>query len=119
MNKSWMPLGRTTEGRLSPQYFDGVMSFINFAMTSMNRKGDILCPCIKCVNYYRQNPRILQIHLLQHGIMQTYTIWELHGEPRTTNEPIEMTNNEVLGGIDTLLEDRIREESTNTQGEEV
>ena len=49
--------------------------------------------------------------------MQTYTIWELHGEPRTTNEPIEMTNNEVLGGIDTLLEDRIRGESTNNQGE--
>ena len=119
MDKSWIPLGRTSEGRLSQQYFDGVMAFINFAITVMNRKGEILCPCTKCVNYYLQKPQIVQIHLLRHGIMQTYTIWDEHGESHTMNESFEMTDNEVVGGIDALVEDRIRGEPTDTHGEEV
>ncbi|XP_028113773.1 uncharacterized protein LOC114311807 [Camellia sinensis] len=51
-------------------------------MAVIDRDGKILCPCRKCVNVVRQNFQIVQIHLLQHGIISTYTIWHMHGEPR-------------------------------------
>ncbi|GFS46240.1 hypothetical protein Acr_00g0100990 [Actinidia rufa] len=56
--------------------------------------------------------------------MQSYTIWHEHGEPRVSdNIPhSEMRDKQYhdIGGIDALVEDRIRAESTNvTQGEEM
>ncbi|XP_057514743.1 uncharacterized protein LOC130796406 [Actinidia eriantha] len=56
--------------------------------------------------------------------MQSYTIWHEHGEQRVSdNVPhSEMRDKQYhdLGGIDALVEDRIRAESTNvTQGEEM
>ncbi|XP_028122986.1 uncharacterized protein LOC114320089 [Camellia sinensis] len=91
-------------------------------MVVIDRDGKIFCPCRKCVNVIRPNFQIVQIHLLQHGIIPTYTIWHVHREPRESNEayhhdiPVEC--NEVLGGIDALVEDQIRGESTNTTQEE-
>ncbi|CAL5445178.1 unnamed protein product [Camellia sinensis] len=82
MDKSWIALGCTVDGRISQPYFDGVISFLHFAMAVIDRDGKILCPCRKCVNVVRQNFQIVQIHLLQHGIISTYTIWHMHGEPR-------------------------------------
>ncbi|XP_028087367.1 uncharacterized protein LOC114288080 [Camellia sinensis] len=122
MDKSWIALGSTVDGRISRAYNDGVISFLRFAMAVIDRDGKILCPCRKCVNVIRQKFQIVQIHLLQHGIIPTYTIWHVHGEPRESNEAyhhdIPVEGNEVLGGIDALVEDRIRGESTNTTQEE-
>ncbi|XP_028101245.1 uncharacterized protein LOC114300576 [Camellia sinensis] len=122
MDKSWIALGSTVDGRISRAYNDGVISFLRFAMAVIDRDGKILCPCRKCVNVVRQKFQIVQIHLLQHGIIPTYTIWHVHGEPRESNEAyhhdIPVEGNEVLGGIDALVEDRIRGESTNTTQEE-
>jgi hypothetical protein len=73
MDKSWMTLGKTTNGRMSPQYFQGVDSFINFAKAVVDKNGNIQCPCVNCLNIYRQTLGVVQIHLLQRGIMQTYT----------------------------------------------
>ncbi|XP_028068682.1 uncharacterized protein LOC114271251 [Camellia sinensis] len=98
MDKSWIALGSTVDGRISRAYNDG------------------------CVNVVRQNFQIVQIHLLQHGIIPTYIIWHVHGEPRESNEAyhhdIPVEGNEDLGGIDALVEDRIRGELTNTTQEE-
>ncbi|XP_028085055.1 uncharacterized protein LOC114286158 [Camellia sinensis] len=122
MDKSWIALGSIVDGRISRPYNDGVISFLCFAMAVIDRDGKILCPCRKCVNVVRQNFQIVQIHLLQHGIIPTYTIWHVHGEPCESNEAyhhdIPVEGNEVLGGIDALVEDRIRGESTNTTQEE-
>ncbi|XP_028087238.1 uncharacterized protein LOC114287975 [Camellia sinensis] len=122
MDKSWIALGSTVDGRISLAYYDRVISFLRFAMAVIDRDGKILCPCRKCVNVVRHNFQIVQIHLLQHGIISTYTIWHVHGEPRESNEAhhhdIPVKGNEVLGGIDALVEDRIRGQSTNTTQEE-
>ena len=119
MDRSWIALGSTVDGRISRAYNDGVISFLRFVMAVIDQDGKILCPYLKCVNVVRQN---FQIHLLQHGIIPTYTIWHVHGEPRESNEAyhhdIPIEGNEVLGGIDALVEDRIRGESTNTTQEE-
>ncbi|KAL7193916.1 hypothetical protein ACSBR2_025538 [Camellia fascicularis] len=56
--------------------------------------------------------------------MQTYTIWHQHGESRVSNEAyyddkMQLDGDEILGGIDALVEDQIRGESIDTtQGEE-
>ena len=73
MDKSWMTLGRTTNGRMSPQYFQGVDSFINFAKAVMDKNGNIQCPYLNYLNIYRQTLGFVQVDLLQLGIMQTYT----------------------------------------------
>ncbi|XP_028076467.1 uncharacterized protein LOC114278592 [Camellia sinensis] len=125
MDKSWIALGRTIDGRMSKPYNDGVKLFRQFAMGVLDQNGNNLCPCIKCVNFYRQNLQNVEIRLLQYGIMQTYTIWHQHGEPRVSNEvyhddEMQLDGDEILGGIEAVVEDRIKGESTvTTQGKEV
>ncbi|XP_028084685.1 uncharacterized protein LOC114285803 [Camellia sinensis] len=123
MDKSWIALGKTPDGRISQSFIDGVTSFIKFAMAVVDQEGKIPCPCLNCVNYYSQNLRNVQIHLLQYGIMQTYTIWHEHREPRVSNEAhreMAIDEDEVLGGIDALVEDRIRGEPNDSpQNEEI
>uniref|UniRef100_A0A2N9GCW6 Transposase-associated domain-containing protein n=1 Tax=Fagus sylvatica TaxID=28930 RepID=A0A2N9GCW6_FAGSY len=110
MDKGWMTLGKTTNGRISPQYFQGVDSFINFAKAVVDKNGKIQCPCVNCLNIYRQTLGVVQVHLLQRGIMQTYTKWYEHGEPRVSNNTHcnEMSNTDHTCGIDDLVEDRVR-----------
>lgn len=123
MDKTWMSLAKTTEGRMSQPYRDGVMSFLHHAMKVADEEGYIICPCSKCVNHCRQLVRHVQIHLLQYGIMQSYTIWHKHGEPRMSDETphhYAMNSSEFrdFGGIDALVEDQIRGDSTNTKPRE-
>ena len=65
----------------------------------------------------------MRIHLLHHGIMQSYISWYNHGEPRVLNENIhdnEMLDGDHMDGIDALVGDQIREEPRNaTEDEEV
>ncbi|XP_058210514.1 uncharacterized protein LOC131322935 [Rhododendron vialii] len=121
MDKTWMKMGMTTDGRISQLYYNGVTSFIQFARAVIDAQGYIPCPCLKCVNFYRKSPEVVRIHLIQHGIMQSYTIWHEHGEPRELDDVRhhEMRDGD-LGGMDALVEDRIRGEPIDaTQHEEV
>ena len=72
MDKSWMKMSKTLNGKLSHPYIEGVNAFINFARAVVDLSGNIPCPCIHCVNCYRQSPHTLRIHLLHRGIMQSY-----------------------------------------------
>ena len=49
MDKSWMTMGKTLDGRLSHPYIEGVNAFINSARAVVDLSGNILCPCIHCV----------------------------------------------------------------------
>ncbi|KAF7116710.1 hypothetical protein RHSIM_RhsimUnG0018000 [Rhododendron simsii] len=121
MDKNWMKIGMTADGRISQLYYNGVTSFIQFARAVIDAQGNIPCPCLKCVNFYRKSPEVVRIHLIQHGIMQSYIIWHEHGEPRESDNVRhhEMRDGD-LGGIDALVEDRIRGEPIDaTQHEEV
>ena len=117
MDNSWMTLGKTPGDKLSQQYIDGVNSFLTFERTVVDQSGNILRSCIDCLNCYQQYAHTMQIHLLHRGIMQDYTKWYYHGEPRELNEHIddeEMLDNDHLDGIDVLVEDRIRGEPRDT-----
>jgi hypothetical protein len=72
------------------------------------------------VNFYRQTPKIVQIHLLQYGIMQSYTKWFEHGEPRVLDDSHdhETLDTQSLDGTDVMVEDRVRGESIDMQQDE-
>ena len=112
-----MTLGKTPGDKLSQQYIDGVNSFLTFERTVVDQSGNILRSCIDYLNCYQQYAHIVQIRLLHRGIMQDYTKWYYHREPRELNEHIddeEMLDNDHLDGIDVLVEDRIRREPRDT-----
>ncbi|XP_050289784.1 uncharacterized protein LOC126727931 [Quercus robur] len=123
MDKSWMIVGKTPDGKLSHLYIEGVNTFINFARAVVDLSDNILCPCIHSVNCYRQSLHIVRIHLLHRGIMQFYINRYNHGEPRVLNENFH--DNEILDGdhmdsINAFVGDRNREEPRNaTEDEEV
>ena len=116
MDKSWMTIGKTPDGRLSHPYIEGVNAFINFARVVVDLSGNILCSCIHSGNCYRQSLNTVCIHLFHRGIMQSYINWYNHGEPHILNENIhdnEMSNGDHMDGIDALVGDRIRGEPRN------
>ena len=101
-------MGKTPDGRLSRPYIEGVNAFINFAKAVVDLSGNIPCPCIHCVNCYRQSLHTVRIHLLHRGIMQSYINWHNHGESRVLNENIhdnEMSDGDHMDGIDALVGD--------------
>ena len=116
-------MSMTLNGKLSHPYIEGVNAFINFARAVVDLSGNIPCPCIHCVNCYRQSPHTLRIHLLHHGIMQSYINQYNHGESLVLNKNIhdnEMSDGDHMNGINALVNDRIREEPRNaTEDEEV
>ena len=67
-----MTMGKIPDGRLSHPYIEGVNAFINSARVVVDLSGNIPCPCIHCVNCYRQSLQTMRIHLLHCGIMQSY-----------------------------------------------
>ena len=110
MDKSWITMGKTPDGRLSRPYIEWINAFINFAKVVVDLTGNIPCPCIHCVNYYRQSLHTTRIHLLYRGIMQSYINWYNHRESRILNENIhdnEMSYGDYMDGIDALIGDRI------------
>ena len=111
MDKSWMTMGKTPDGRLSHPYIEGVNAFINSARAIVDLSGNIPCPRIHCVNFYRQSPQILRIHLLHRGIMQSYINLYNHGESRVLNEMIhdnEMSDGDHMDGIDAIKDEEVR-----------
>ena len=123
MDKSWMTMGKTPDGRLSRPYIEGVNAFINFAKAVVDLSGNIPYPCIHCVNCYRQSLHIVHIHLFHCGIMQSYINWYNHGESRVLNKNIhdnEMSDDNHMDGIDALVGDQIKGKPRNaTEDEEV
>ncbi|GLT55221.1 hypothetical protein SLA2020_283620 [Shorea laevis] len=77
MDKSWITLPRT-----DPNYRNGVLDFIQFALENTTTPGKIVCPCKKC--YFRNTltSRDVYDHLVsgKGGFMQSYTTWYMHGE---------------------------------------
>ena len=111
-----MIMCKTVDGRLSRRYITRVDAFINFARAAVDSSGNILCLCIHCMNCYLKFLHIVRIHLLYHGIMQSYVKWYNHGEPCVLNENIhdnEILHGDHIDGIDALVGDRIRGEPRN------
>ncbi|CAH9076712.1 unnamed protein product [Cuscuta europaea] len=92
--------------RIHPKYKDGVNEFLNLAFTRAAVDGCINCPCKKCVFRDLHNWENVHSHLICHGFVEGYTLWNFHGEGLPSME-IEQSmdcdsNDEGLNDIDDI-----------------
>ncbi|KAJ8437670.1 hypothetical protein Cgig2_028608 [Carnegiea gigantea] len=82
-NKEWMKL----KNRSTSQYLQGVDKFLEFAFSvafpnenMQIERRTIRCPYNNCPNVYFKIRRDARYDLLKNDILQSYTIWDKHGE---------------------------------------
>ncbi|KAJ8437170.1 hypothetical protein Cgig2_010931 [Carnegiea gigantea] len=82
-DKEWMKL----KNQSTSQYLQGVNKFLEFAFSVafpneniQMEKRTIRGPCNSCLNVYFKTRRDVHYDLLKNGILQSYTIWDKHGE---------------------------------------
>ena len=75
IDKSWIQ-----KSRVSSEYYQGVLEFLDFAFSNALGKEMLPCPCIRCNNCLMQKREIMYDHLLDNGIARNYVRWLMHGE---------------------------------------
>ncbi|BBH03855.1 Ankyrin repeat family protein [Prunus dulcis] len=110
--------------RCADEYLDGIEDFIEFARRHNPGATRIRCPCRRCNNTLFETIENVGFHLVKNGMIETYSIWNLHGEqvdhasssnaPRVDNvEPIVDPNDQVMG----IIQDAFPFASTNINQE--
>ncbi|GAU38745.1 hypothetical protein TSUD_158760 [Trifolium subterraneum] len=108
MDRSWMKANR-----LSAEYKQGVMEFLQFAEKNIPPPEKeipplFLCPCVFCANKEpKRNKKEIMNHLICDWICQTYTQWIRHGEVVATPSVSQREN--VSVDMDDRLEDMMRD----------
>ncbi|KAI5342853.1 hypothetical protein L3X38_010729 [Prunus dulcis] len=106
MSRRWIQ----NPNRCADEYLDGIEDFIEFARRHNPSATRIRCPCRRCNNTFWETIENVGFHLVRNGMIETYSIWNLHGEqvdhasssnaPRVDNvEPIVDPNDQVMGII--------------------
>ncbi|KAI5346242.1 hypothetical protein L3X38_014121 [Prunus dulcis] len=110
--------------RCADEYLDGIEDFIEFARRHNPGATRIRCPCRRCNNTLWETIENVGFHLVRNGMIETYSIWNLHGKqvdhasssnaPRVDNvEPIVDPNDQVMG----IIQDVFPFASTNINQE--
>ncbi|KAI5318329.1 hypothetical protein L3X38_038037 [Prunus dulcis] len=106
--------------RCADEYLDEIEDFTEFASRQNPGATRIRCPCRRCNNTLFETIENVGFHLVRNGMIETYSIWNLHGEqvdhasssnaPRVDNvEPIVDPNDQVMG----IIQDAFPFASTN------
>ncbi|CAL9025555.1 unnamed protein product [Prunus brigantina] len=66
--------------RCADEYLDGIEDFIEFARRHNPGATRIRCPCRRCNNTLWETTENVEFHLVRNGMIETYSIWNLHGE---------------------------------------
>ncbi|BBG92641.1 hypothetical protein Prudu_000434 [Prunus dulcis] len=120
MSRRWIH----NPNRCADEYLDGIEDFIEFARRHNPGATRIRCPCRRCNNTLWETIENVGFHLVRNGMIETYSIWNLHGEqvdhasssnaPRVDNvEPIVDPNDQVMG----IIQDVFPFASTNINQE--
>src|SRR6266496_5534848 len=76
MSRQWM-----YDDRCSPQFVNGVQTFLLAAEENKRADGFMPCPCVGCKNGHNySNLRTIRVHLFESGFMPHYNVWTKHGE---------------------------------------
>jgi hypothetical protein len=69
------------DDRCSPQFINGVCTFVVAAEANKRADGFMYCPCAGCKNDRNySNSRTIHVHLFESGFMSSYNCWTKHGE---------------------------------------
>ena len=76
MSRQWM-----YDDRCSPQFVEGVHTFLLAAEANKRADGFMPCPCAGCKNGHNYSTsRTIHVHLFESGFMPHYNVWTKHGE---------------------------------------
>ncbi|XP_037428486.1 uncharacterized protein LOC119294418, partial [Triticum dicoccoides] len=76
MSRQWM-----YDDRCSPQFVEGVHTFLLAAEANKRTDGFMPCPCAGCKNGRNYSTsRTIHVHLFESGFMPHYNVWTKHGE---------------------------------------
>ncbi|BBH03030.1 hypothetical protein Prudu_013783 [Prunus dulcis] len=120
MSRRWIH----NPNRCADEYLDGIEDFIEFARRHNPGATRIRCPCRRCNNTLWETIENVGFHLVRNGMIETYSIWNLHGEQldhasssnatRMDNvEPIVDPNDQVMD----IIQDAFPFASTNINHE--
>ncbi|MBV8802557.1 MAG: DUF4218 domain-containing protein [Gammaproteobacteria bacterium] len=90
--------------KFSDAYKQGVHSFLEFAYRNLDLSQKVHCPCRKCANIYYQNAETIAKHLLEYGIMFSYSKWYLHGETDDISNIDNRCQNDQFNDHDEMFE---------------
>ncbi|CAL2237470.1 unnamed protein product [Prunus armeniaca] len=121
MDRRWIH----NPNRCADEYLDGIEDFIEFARRHNPGATRIRCPCRRCNNTLWETIENVGFHLVRNGMIETYSIWNLHGEQlehasssnatRVDNvQPIVDANDQVMD----IIQDVFPFASTNMNQEE-
>ncbi|KAL4568843.1 hypothetical protein LXL04_024460 [Taraxacum kok-saghyz] len=79
IDKNWIAL----ENRNSPEFQQGLLSFVEMSKAHVDNKGLIRCPCRICVNNDFKTIFQMKGHIHRLGFEQRYITWVYHGESST------------------------------------
>jgi hypothetical protein len=74
---------KDNNGQVTEEFKNGVDDFIKIAKRQLGVAdvlGRIFCPCFKCKNCVREKTFWVEKHLYEHGFMENYLNWTIHGE---------------------------------------
>ncbi|KAJ0523415.1 putative Transposase-associated domain-containing protein [Helianthus annuus] len=75
VDKSWL-----TSPRNSPEYEQGLNSFIEMCKGQIDSKGNVRCACAKCKNCGLIPFTKMKFHMYSFGFYRYYTTWVYHGD---------------------------------------
>ncbi|KAK1415564.1 hypothetical protein QVD17_31347 [Tagetes erecta] len=113
LDKSWL----SNPNRRSPEYQQGIDSFVEMAKEHVDKDGNIRCPCTRCYNSVLIPWVKMDYHLQIWGICRTYKDWIYHGEsliPEVVVVDEVMVTNDMVGVIEDVMDECI-EESNSAQ----
>ncbi|XP_044385427.1 uncharacterized protein, partial [Triticum aestivum] len=109
MSRQWM-----YDDRCSPEFINGVHTFLLAAEANKRADGFMPCPCAGCKNGHNYSTsRTIHVHLFESGFMPHYNVWTKHGE-----RGVMMEDNEEEKDDDSYPGHGFPEYDDTTMGEE-
>ena len=97
------------DDRCSPQFVEGVHTFLLAAEANKRADGFMPCPCAGCKNGRNYStPRTIHVHLFESSFMPHYNVWTKHGERGVMMEDNEEEEDETailaMDSLNTMIQ---------------
>ena len=108
IDKTWTTMPPNCE-----EFWKGLDSFVERVESYIDSKGQIRCPCRRCLNNNFMDIPTMKNHISRFGFCQRYVTWVYHGESRTPPIVNDVApSNEMVGVIDDIMGE-FKENDTN------
>ncbi|CAL9004928.1 unnamed protein product, partial [Prunus brigantina] len=113
MSRRWIQ----NPNRCVDEYLDGIEDFIEFARRHNPGATRIRCPSRRCNNTLWETYENVGFHLVRNGMIETYNIWNLHGEQLDNASSSNATRVENAEQVMDIINDVFPFASTNINQE--